>query len=93
MFEISRRELVDEQEVGGRIVRRARQRLGERHEGEALARGQLELMQEILDADDARRAGADRAQEFHGQRRFLGAQMVTHGKVSHARAKSSSGGE
>ncbi len=76
MFEIARREFIRQQQIGGRIVRRARQSLGERHDGEALARRQFEFVQKILDPADARRAGADRGEQTRRQRRFSGARIV-----------------
>ena len=52
MREISRLETVGEQPVERRVVRHAQQQFRQRHDGEPLARGEREFVQEILDAAD-----------------------------------------
>ncbi len=64
MGEIAGGELVGEQQIGGWIVGRADEGFGQRHDRQTFARRELEFVQKILDAANARRAGADRAQQF-----------------------------
>ena len=53
-------ELVLDQAVGGRGVGHAQQRLGQHHQRQALLGGERIGVQQILDAAEARRPGADR---------------------------------
>ncbi len=64
--EISGRELVLDEAVGSRAVGHPQQRFGEHHQREALLGGERVLVQEVLDAADAARPGADRLDEGAG---------------------------
>ena len=57
---VAGRELVLDQPVGGRRIRHAQQRLGQHHQGEALAGGERVFAQEILDAAEPAGFGPDR---------------------------------
>ena len=67
MGEIAGRQLVGEQEVGGGVVGKPRQRLGERHHRQPFWRRQLEFVQEFLDAAEAGAARSHRADQALGQ--------------------------
>ncbi len=56
MGEVAGGELVGEQEIGGRIVGRADEGFGQSHDRQTFARRELEFVQKILDAAQAREA-------------------------------------
>ena len=61
-------QLVSDQQVGGGRVGDAQQRLGEAHEGDALAVGQVVLVQEGIEAADRGRAAAHLLDQGHRAR-------------------------
>ena len=65
-------ELVLDQLVGGLVIGHARQRLGQRHQREALARRQAVGVQEILETADETGPGADVLDEARRQLADLG---------------------
>ena len=65
--EVSRRELVLDEAIGGGAVGHPQQRFGEHHQREALLGGERVLAQEVLDTADATGGpGADRGDERAG---------------------------